>query len=165
MTKKKDLKRRVRERLEKTGESYTAALARIRKRPEIEVVPDATREAEAAGLRCNAVVSKGLRAAGDLTPLFVRIRETLSALGSSLERRDAIHEATVLIEEARRFLAAVRAGARGLSRDERILALEWNGSVVVCGIVRLGRKPLLALGRLDDLKGLPPHLALMGIGR
>ena len=165
MTKKKDLKRRVRERQEGTGESYTAALAHIRKLPRIEEVPDATREALAAGLSCNAVVSKPLRAAGDLTPLFVRIRETLSALGSSLATRDAIPDAMVLMAEARRFLAGVRAGARGLSRDERILAVEWSGIVVVCGIVRLGRKPLLALARLDDLKELPPQLALMGIGR
>src|SRR6266849_2482692 len=74
MTKKKDLKKRVRARQEKTGESYTVALAQLRRR-RIPEAPSATAEAQAAGLRCEAVVSSKLRALGDLRTLFARLRE------------------------------------------------------------------------------------------
>ena len=175
MTKKKDLKRLVRARQAKTGESYTAALAQIRP-PRIETVPEATREAQAAGLRCRAFVSRRLRGESDLTALFVRLRELLEALGARAcktlvrgeppERR--IPAAIPGAVEARRFLAAVRGGTRGLSRDENLFALEWNGAVVVGGMSLLGKAPLLYLGRLDDLSlGGFELLAvsMIGIGR
>ena len=168
MTRKKDLKKHVRERQAKTGESYTAALAHVRG-PAIAALPDKTREAETAGFRCNAVVSAKLQ--GDVGPLFVRVREMLEALGARacgpLLRGETapveIPEATRLAGEARRFLASVRAGSRGLSPDERLFALEWSGAVVIGAIVLAGRKPLLALGLLGDLPALP-ELSLMGLG-
>ena len=163
MTDKKDLKKRVRERQAKTGESYTAARAHIRKpRIEVEELPDATSEARAAGLDCNAVVSKpDLRQ----TALFVRVREMLEALGVPLQRLTPVPPAVKLAVGARRFLDSVRAGARGVSEDGSLFALEWTGRVVVGGILGVpGRKPLLALSLLDDIRGMP-GLSLMGIGR
>ena len=163
MTKKKDLKKLVRGRQAKTGESYTAALAHVRKRPiEIEEVPDATSEARAAGLDCNAVVSKPeLKEQA----LFVRVREMLEALGVPLQRLTPVPPAVRLAVEARRFLDSVRAGSRGVSRDGSLFALEWTGRVVVGGVLGVsGRKPLLVLGLLDDIRGMP-GLSLMGIGR
>ena len=164
MTKKKDLKRRVRERQEKTGESYTAALAQLRKRTiEIEELPDASSEARAAGLDCNAVVSKPEL---KQPALFVRVREMLEALGVPLQRLTPVPPAVKLAVEGRRFLGSVRAGTRGVNKDGSLFALEWNGRVVVGGILGVpGRKPLVMLGFLDDVPESPAPLALMGIGR
>lgn len=163
MTRKKDLKKLVRERAAKTGESYTAALAHVRKpRVEIEELPDASGEARAAGLECNAVVSKPelVKAA-----LFVRVREMLEALGVPLQRLTPVPPAVKLAVEARRFLDSVRAGSRGVSRDGSLFALEWDGRVVIGGILGAsGRKPLLMLGFLDDIRGIP-LFSLMGLGR
>jgi hypothetical protein len=174
MTKKKDLKRRVRERQAKTGESYTAALAQVRG-PRISAVPEATKEAQGAGLRCKAFVSERLRQGGDLPALFLRVREMLEALGAPacgpLLRGELspgrIPDAVRLGVEARRFLSEVRAGARGVSRDGRLFALEWKGAVLVGGIVLAGRTPLICIGSLDDLRpgGLAfAAVSLMGLG-
>ncbi|HEY6909995.1 MAG TPA: hypothetical protein VI356_11540 [Myxococcales bacterium] len=174
MTKKKDLKRRVRQRQAKTGESYTAALAQVRG-PRIAAVPEATKEAQAAGLRCKAFVSRRLRQEPGLGELFVRVREMLLALGADacgpLLRGELasgeIPDAVRLAVESRRFLAEVRAGGRGLSRDGRLFALEWKGAVLVGGIVLAGRMPLICVGSLDDLRhgglGLEA-VSLMGLG-
>ncbi|HEY5678174.1 MAG TPA: hypothetical protein VIR81_15375 [Myxococcales bacterium] len=175
MTKKKDLKRRVRQRQAKTGESYTAALAQVRG-PRIAAVPEATKEAQAAGLRCKAFVSTRLRQEPDLAALFARLREMLEALGAKacgpLLRGEmapgGIPDAVRLAVESRRFLAEVRAGARGFSRDGRLFALEWKGEPIVGGIlVHAGRAPLVYLGCLRDLgagESMLGGLSLMGIG-
>lgn len=175
MTKKKDLKRRVRERQAKTGESYTSALAQVRG-PQVAAVPEATEEAEAAGLRCKAFVSTRLRREPDLAALFARLREMLEALGAPacgpLLRGEmasgGIPDAVGLAVESRRFLAEVRSGARGFSRDGRLFALEWKGEVIVGGvIVHAGRTPLIYLCCIGDLRAGGSMLAatsLMGIG-
>jgi len=178
MTKKKDLKKRVRERKAKTGESYTAALLHVRGPrkggPLIREAPDATAEAVAEGLRCTAIVSAALRALPDLRPLFARLREMLEALdadacGALLRGEAAPPRIPVIadVPEARRFLASVRAGSRGLSRDGRLFALSWQGRTVVGWMFITGsRKPLLQLGFLDDAGGeLTQLAALIGLGR
>ena len=165
MTKKKDLKRRVRARQAKTGESYTSALAHIRE-PRIPEAPDATKEALAEGLSCTAVVTPELRAMGDLRPLFARVREVLEALaspacgpllrGEPSPRRIPEMKDTL---EARRFLAAVRKGERGFSRDGRLLALEWRGHVIVGSIwLYFAHGPLLQFSRLGDAPFWPEEL-------
>jgi hypothetical protein len=165
MTKKRDLKRRVRARQEKTGESYTSALAHIRE-PRIPEAPDATKEAVAEGLSCAAVVTPELRGMGDLRPLFARVREVLEALGSPacgpLLRGETsprrIPEPKDVLE-AQRFLAAARKGERGLSGNGRLLALEWRGHVIVGSIwLYFGRKPLLQFSRLGDAPFWPEEL-------
>jgi hypothetical protein len=165
MTKKKDLKRRVRARQAKTGESYTSALAHIRE-PRIPEAPDATKEALAEGLSCTAVVTPELRAMGDLRPLFARVREVLAALGSPacgpLLRGDASPRRMPTAKdvlEAQRFLAAVRRGERGLSRDGRLLAFEWRGHVIVGAIwLYISRRPLLQFSRMGDAPFWPEEL-------
>ena len=57
MPKDKDLKRLIRSRMEKTGESYTAARARILERDRPHVVPEAE-YAELAGMSDEAVAAK-----------------------------------------------------------------------------------------------------------
>ena len=177
MTKKKDLKRRVRARQKKTGESYTSALAHVRA-PRIPEAPDATKEALAEGLSCTAVVTPELRAMGDLRPLFARVREVLEALASSVcgpllrgEPSPRRFPEMKNLLEAQRFLAAVRKGHRGLSDDGRLLALEWRGHVIVAATwLYFSRRPLLQLSRLGDAPFWPeelwPHeLRAMGFGR
>lgn len=99
----------------------------------------------------------------------------LEALGASAcgplvrgERAPAdIPDAVRLAVEARRFLADVRAGTRGLSRDGRLFAMEWKGAVLVGGIVLAGRVPLICIGSLDDLRPGSAALeavSLMGLG-
>ena len=172
MTKKKDLKKRVRARQRKTGESYTTALAHLR-RPGIPQAPGATAEARSAGLHCEAVVSHGLRALGNLSPLFLLFCSLIEALapeaaGPLLRGEPAPRRIPLMRDliDARRFLADVRAGRRGISADRRILAFEYRGHTIVAAISAFGdRTPLVQLGLLDDAgAGWPPGLALLGIG-
>ncbi|HEY2029337.1 MAG TPA: hypothetical protein VGH20_09025 [Myxococcales bacterium] len=173
MTRQKDLKRRVRARQEKTGESYTAALSNIRRDVHIPQAPSATAEARAAGLRCEAVVTEELRRMGDLEPLFIRLRELLLALAAEacgpLIRGDALALQMPSMKdavEARRFLEAVRAGERGLSRNGRMVAFNWRDRVVVADLGLAGaRKPLLQLGVLGEGPLWPMELLLTGVGR
>jgi hypothetical protein len=172
MTKKKELKQRVRARQEKTGESYTAALAQIRQ-PSIPEAPSATAEAVAEGLRCEAVISPKLRGLGNLRPLFARLRAMLEGLGAQacgpLLRGEAGPRRMPQMRdmlEARAFLGQVRTGRRGLSENGQSLALVWNEVTVVVFISLLGRRPLLQLCLLDELaEPWSVQLALLGIGR
>ena len=170
MTRKKDLKKRIRARMEKTGERYTAARAQLRS-AQIAEAPDATAEARAEGFRGRAFVSQKLRDVGDLRPLFARLREMMEALGASacgpLFRGEPaprrIPQMSDLIE-ARRFL---HSRELGMSRNGRFFALSWEGRLVV-GAVQLmsGREPVLQLGIPDDrLRTWPDSLALAGLGR
>lgn len=172
MTKKKDLKKRVRARQEKTGERYTTARAQLT-RALIPEAPSATPEALAAGLRCNAAVSGKLRALGDLRPLFARLRELLEALGAAacgplLLGEPAPRRMPQMADwvEARRFLSQASAGTLGLSRDGTMVAFAWNDLTVVAQILLLHeRKPLVVVGLLEDVVQSSPQLALLGIGR
>ena len=168
MTKKKDLKKRVRERQAKTGESYTAARAQVRRVP-IEEAPNANEDARAEGFDCTAIVSKRLRAIGDLRPLFARLREMLLALNASacgpLLRGEALpHRIPQPIDllRARRFLESARSGQRGLSSDGMFFALNWNERTVM-GAIILVRRPMLQMGLLEDALW-PVELSLMGLG-
>jgi hypothetical protein len=173
MTKRKDLKRRVRARQQKTGESYTAALANIRPEVRIPEAPSATAEARAAGLRCEAVVTEELRRMGDLEPLFVRLRELLLALAAEdcgpLVRGEAAAQRLPDMKdviEARRFLEAVRAGERGLSKNGRIVAFNWRERVVIVDLgIRGARNPLLQAGVLGEGPLWPADMLLAGVGR
>lgn len=167
MTRKKDLKRRVRARQAKTGESYTAALAQVRK-PQIPEAPDATAEARAEGFHCRAVVSEKLRTLGDLRPLFARLRQMLEALdaeacGPLFRGEPARRHIPQMkdVAEARRF---VQSGELGVSRDGRMFALAWKGVTVGGSLSPLAREPLLQLGILERAIW-PAELALLGLGR
>src|SRR5262245_54747912 len=93
MTAKKDLKKLVRERQLRTGESYTAALRHVlAQRPEADPVDragtpplsviefvDLTAEAERLGLRCHATIDAALAPRVDGVELLRRMRELLVA--------------------------------------------------------------------------------------
>lgn len=84
MTKNKDLKRRVRARMEKTGESYTAARAQLAKGP------DPSRYAELAGMKDESVEAKtGRTWAGWV--------EALDAVGAVSKRHSEIAKAAAAI--------------------------------------------------------------------
>jgi hypothetical protein len=169
MTKKKDLKKRVRARQAKTGESYTTALAHLRE-PQIPEAPNATAEAQAEGFHCHAVVSPKLRAVGDLRSLFARLREMLEGLGAEAcgplfrgERMPCRMPQMSDLLEARRFL---QSRERGLSPNGRLFALSWNGHTVAGAVLLAGRKPLLQMGLLEGPPATwwPAELLLAGIG-
>jgi hypothetical protein len=68
--------------------------------------------------------------------------------------------------EARRFLAQVRAGTRGLSRDGRMFALAFGERVVVGSIALLPTANLLQLGFSEDAgEAFARGFSLMGLGR
>ncbi len=170
MTAKKDLKRRVRERQAKTGESYTSALAHIRSKAtrtnvELPECHDVTPWAELAGLHCKAVVSDELwRAEGSLgapgerfRAVFERLRALLLAmqgepsgaeLGAVILRGErgkggipnAMHE----VMESRRFMEQVRSGVRGVSQNGRLVAFDvprGEAQVTLVGVFILSPVP------------------------
>src|SRR5216110_1154799 len=91
MTARRDLKRRARTRQRHSGESYTAALAAVRRGADGDraipavVLQQADVQAAAAGLRCEARVTPGLWArcprrarAQRLTAIFAELRAALA---------------------------------------------------------------------------------------
>ena len=153
MTVKRDLKRRVRERQEKTGERYTTALSHVLKQArgdmsersiEIEM-EEVTERAEAAGLRCRAFLSPELSRWKD-QKLLERLRDVLIATegdpGTERFRRVLLRgereeeladrmlkhfAGTTLVKQwaaARSFATNLRAGIRGPSRDGLMIAYD-----------------------------------------
>lgn len=89
MTRKKDLKKRVRERMRRTGERYTTALARVRDEAEPEPSSivlelfDVSQRAAAAGCTCAVRLSPGVTTllpdGGDIDALLARLVALLRA--------------------------------------------------------------------------------------
>lgn len=164
MTIKKDLKKRVRDRQIRTGESYTTAREQVlaeRQEPGrgllIEMV-DLSAEAARVGLKCRHVyASPKVLACVDGTALVEQIRAALVATGddpvtkrlrSILLRGERPPEPRPLAEmlrEFRTFLTCVQAGIGGASRQGSMLAFEVRGQrgtiMVVCAL-RLAPDPL-----------------------
>jgi hypothetical protein len=177
MTRKKHLKELVRTRQEKTGESYTTALAQVR-RPSplpVEEQVDVTRLATGAGLACAAFATRSLHAEfpadAQLAPVFSRLRQMVEACrdepggralhGVLLEGRSMpIRSGAAEANEGRRFARAVKAGVRGISASGRSAVLDVGGHTVVAVCLAGGpRRPLLwlslpgELGAFVDLAG------------
>jgi len=163
MTAKRDLKKRVRERQAKTGESYTTAREHVlagREAPEpeparepmsvLELV-DLTPAAERLGLRCRASIFPDLAKRVDGATVLARLRAALLAtegdpatalLRGVLLRGEPPPPVTMLsgefLEETRRFVKRVRAGLGGPSKGGRMLALQVDGKqgseMVICGL-------------------------------
>jgi hypothetical protein len=139
MTQKRDLKRRVRARQERTGESYTEARRRVTAaRPDgpFPVVEglDATEIAEEIGLRCRVSVAPDLAARVDPRVALLRLRDALlgttgdpstEMLRTVLVRGDnvAFPIAAGELVAYRRFLARARSGIGGASASGRMLAI------------------------------------------
>jgi hypothetical protein len=141
MTVKRDLKRRVRERQGRTGESYMTALRHVLdQRPSVVPVVEMIELSEvgaAMGIQCRVRMAPVLADRIDVVGALRRLRDALIATerdpAFDLMRRVVIHgECPVMnklidIGTGRRFLARVRAGIGGISEHGRLLALVVDG--------------------------------------
>ncbi|HEX8110898.1 MAG TPA: hypothetical protein VF516_24365 [Kofleriaceae bacterium] len=142
MTAKRDLKRRVRERQGRTGESYMTALRHVLDQrpnavPVVEMI-ELSEVADAMGIQCRFRMSPALADRIDAVGALRRLRDALIATerdpAFDLFRRVVLHgESPVLrptiggIDAGRRFIARVRAGIGGISEHGRLLALMVDG--------------------------------------
>lgn len=170
MTAKRDLKRRVRERQERTGESYMAALHHVRReRPAVPVVEmiDLTEVAAALGIKCSVrllpSLAERIDAAGVLRRLCSALIATVEDPAFDLMRAVVLHgDCTVggmpSVREARRFMARVRAGIGGISDHGRLLALAVDG--------RRGTELVVFSLWLTPVRyiHLPPSLVVTAVG-
>jgi hypothetical protein len=140
MTAKRDLKRRVRERQTKTGESYMAALHHVRDQrpnavPVVELV-DVTEVAAALGIKCIVRVEPRLAERIDAAAVLRRLCSALLAttgdpafeLMRSVVLRGESPQARTEFYETWQFMERVRAGIGGISEGGSLLALTVDGS-------------------------------------
>ncbi len=153
MTAKKDLKRRIRERQAKTGESYTAARAQVIAQredddnagafPVVELI-DATVIAADLGLKCDVLVSPTL--AKQIAPgrAIEKLRDALLATerdpefelmrGLVFRGVRPVRDRLRLVgwwDDVRRFLARAEAGIGGVTEAGDMLALSIDGVMVI----------------------------------
>jgi hypothetical protein len=155
MTTKRDLKRRVRDRQERTGESYVTARRHVTANapptpesvvPVVELV-DLSSQAAAAGLRCRVHMFPALAARVDPIAAITRLRDVLTATdgdpatdlfravvlrGEPAQVHLTGRAAVAALEEGRRFLARALAGLGGVSERGRMMAFEVGGQMMVC---------------------------------
>jgi hypothetical protein len=165
MTRRKTLKQRVRARMAKTGERYTAALSHFRSVEQLELEVPFT-ELAVEGLACPVRWWKHLKP--PTPPLQAELTRTLRALrgepsavlftGAAIEGRaeaplPSPGRAGALLAAIERFSS----GVRGFSRDGRHLALELGGAPVMLSVQAVPR-PMLAVIGLEALVVLLPRL-------
>jgi hypothetical protein len=191
MTQQKDLKRRIRERMQKTGESYTAARAHVLaergpttvtppppspvmealapERPsQIAVVEpvDVTEEAVALGMKCKVLANDGIdarRALGRLHDALISTDDAdLEPFRSAALWGVRPKPARWSIVEARKFLARARAGIAGVGPNGWLLAFVSDGMIVLA-VVSIWRDgtPTIWLRRAD--KAAADEMALAAI--
>ena len=153
MTAKKDLKRRVRARQVKTGESYVEARRQVEAQraaakswpvPVVELI-DLTSAAETAGFRCRVAMFPALAARVDAATVLLGVRDALlateddpvtatmrAAVLHGEQPRFPVRIASTMFAEAQRFMARARAGIGGASAGGRLLAISIAGEMVVC---------------------------------
>jgi hypothetical protein len=140
MTAKRDLKRRVRERQSRTGESYMTALRQVLdQRPSVVPVVELIELSEvgaAMGIQCRVRMAPVLADRIDVVGALRRLREALIATerdpAFGLFRQVVLHGESPVVrtlghDAGRRFLARVRAGIGGISEHGRLLALMVDG--------------------------------------
>ena len=139
MTYKRDLKKLVRERQERTGEHYTTALRHViaQRRAPVPVVAmvDLSEAAARLGLTCHAAMVPALALLVDGAFALERVRAALLATegdpatallrGAVLrgEQPDVAGWSLHNLEKGRHFMARVRAGIAGASDGGHMLAL------------------------------------------
>lgn len=180
MTQQRDLKRRIRDRMAKTGESYvTARLHVLADRPEpapepapdsrvpaFEVVEtiDISDDAFALGLRCRAGMFPKLAALVDAPTALVRLRDAL--VGTENDDQLTVMRRLVLYGERapsmrhefaqsgrlRGFIERVRAGIGGVSPGGGMLALTVRDVMMICAaaVTRLD-EPIVYLHGVDEI--------------
>jgi hypothetical protein len=140
MTERRDLKRRVRERQARTGESYMTALRHVQEDrpgaiPTIELA-DLTELGAPLGFKCRLAMFPRLAERVDAAAMLVRLRDAL--LMTEGDRSLTLMRRVVLgggrarmlggtaaaLEEARRFVDRAKAGVGGVSESGRMLALQ-----------------------------------------
>jgi hypothetical protein len=159
MTAKKDLKRRIRERQARTGESYVTARTHVlaqaehpsedQRPPAISVVEliDASDDAARLGLRCEVLVSSPLASRIDPIRAIEGVRDALIALehdpqlmtlrdlalfGHSLPRPKRTERECW--EDIRRFVQRARVGIGGTTDAGDMLSLHIDGVLVIAQI-------------------------------
>jgi hypothetical protein len=169
MTDKRDLKKLVRERQARTGESYVTSLRQVRARrvdgKPIDVVEmvDVTEVGASLGFTCPIVCTPTLAARIDTVAMLTRYRDLLVATGRDRafdlmrdvvlrgEQRSDAAQLQTLISELREFFARARAGLGGVTASGRIVAMHveaTTGAQIVMFTLRLGVVP--CFGRLRD---------------
>jgi hypothetical protein len=142
MTRKRDLKRLVRDRQARTGESYVTALRHVRARSEpafpVLELADHTETAATLGMQCRVSVHPGV---ADPPRVLAKLREVL--LATTTDRAldllrgvvlEGVRPTAELFRSAapmQRFLARVRAGIGGVSDNGSMLALTIDGELVL----------------------------------
>ena len=171
MTVRRDLKRRIRARQEKTGESYAAARARVlaaRPRPSWVIeLADVSRAARAAGFVCAVRSTPLLATSRSLPAILVQLRGILGGATEGLApmQRVALRGeadpwsrgggAVVMVSRLRAFAASLDQGLRGPGPGGRILAfdadLDGRPRTILAHLVpRYRREPLLLLSVYRD---------------
>jgi hypothetical protein len=160
MTAKKDLKRRIRERMERTGEPYSVARREVmtdppptQQPPVIEVVEmdDITELGAELGFRCTISITHALTAEVAARTVLEKLRDVLiktpgdpaldTIRGVMLYGRDMRRprQMTQWMDDLRLFVARVRVGIGGVSDGGTMLAMPLAGaSGVVMTVVQLG---------------------------
>ncbi|HYV47069.1 MAG TPA: hypothetical protein VFA20_19560 [Myxococcaceae bacterium] len=157
MTQKKDLKRRVRERMAKTGERYAAALRQVKAK--VESSPEPGLEADSylleSPLRCQLMASRDVyrRVLADRgARLVARFAEVVNALegdpagvlfrravrGEPVELQRDVRVAMLnwreRVAERTRYARRLELGLRGVSADGCILAFDHDGQPLVASL-------------------------------
>jgi hypothetical protein len=140
MTAKRDLKRRIRQRQARTGESYTAALHHVRDQrpgavPVVELI-DVTEVAAALGIKCIVRVEPRLAERIDAAAVLRQLCSALLATASnpafelmrSVVLRGKSPQARQDFHETWQFMERVRAGIGGISDGGTLLALTIDSS-------------------------------------
>jgi hypothetical protein len=174
MTDRKDFKRRVRDRMAKTGESYVTARNRVEAAAPEDIKPfdvvepvDATEQGAKLGFKCRVMVFPALLQHVGLADLLERVRDVLLACeddrDTEIVRRVAFHgedprtPATWMhdVKASIGFMRRARAGLGGTTPDGRMLAMHIAGPrglvPVVCSTWRRGAGLMLTVIESEDL--------------
>jgi hypothetical protein len=169
MTAKRDLKNRIRERQERTGERYTTARAAVLAQKDLVIE---LREAPPhPGILCSIRVSPALW--GHEGPILDQLREILLGPTEELEpmRRAVLHgkrdrseaSAVLLVTRLREFRTRLQQGLRGPGPGGRMLAFDSGGRTIIVQLFpRPDGQPLLLLSQFGEsaLEGVLDSMAL-----
>jgi hypothetical protein len=165
MTIKRDLKRHIRERQAKTGESYLTARGHVLAQRPGDPIPvvepiDATEAAAQLGLRCRVLIFPKLVARFEIRALLGRVRDAILVCDSDLLRDLAIHGQSKPMPlrwladrvATRRYRERVRAGIGGVGHGGYSLALHADGVAVMCSAwhFHITRPAALVLTMVDE---------------
>jgi hypothetical protein len=169
MTFRRDLKRRIRERQERTGERYTTARAHVLGSPDdgpgslVIELQDVSDIARALGLRCVTRVTPDLRSHAEA--LLGQLLQILRGPTAGLEpmRRVALEgeperstgSTVLLMTHIRAFVEQLRQGLRGPGPGGRLLAFEaaldgQSRPVIAQLLPRYRQEAILAISRFGE---------------